>query len=253
MNNREIAQKALDVYADREHWTYCQGTIGNRADSDRCKNLYNYYRRVGNASTCDYDVWLREYGTADDGTAKFTTDCSNFIQYLLGSSTNASTWHFNSMKAVADMYTAPVGSVLYMTGHVGIVVTQGVKNADGTFKVAPECVDFYKYNHTCRKADYRGALWTKAVYLEGVDYTDTVVLPVSIEAVVGGKHYLGDTLSAKDFTITVKMSDGSVLTNPSNWSAWPLKLVDTVTNITVKYQNVSCIINVDFLAEFNNK
>ena len=187
MTNIELAQKALEVYKDRDDWTYCQGGLGEYSNSQRIKGLYTYYRNKGNSSTCDYDVWLAKYGTSNTGF-KQCTDCSNFIQYLIRSGKNASVWSYTKMKSAGDIYTAPVGSILLIgSSHAGIVVQQGVKDSTGNFIVMPEAIDFYAYNQTCRKACYIGALWDKAVFLDGIDYNPTSGPQVSN---IDGKYYI---------------------------------------------------------------
>lgn len=66
----------------------------------------------------------------------------------------------------------------------------------------------------------------------------------SIKAVVKGNYYVGDTLSASDFTITITMSDGSTRKNPAGWSADKLYLDGQVNEINVTYQGVSTTITV---------
>ena len=187
MTNIELAQKALSVYADKDNWTYVQGGLGEYANSARIKGLYTYYREKGNSSTCDYDVWLARYGV-NGSNFKHCTDCSNFIQYLIGSGKNASVWSYTKMKDAGDIYTAPVGSILLIDNkHAGIVVQQGVKDSSGNFVVMPEAIDFYAYNQTCRKSNYIGALWNKAVYLDGIDYNPNSGPQVSN---IDGKFYI---------------------------------------------------------------
>lgn len=67
-----------------------------------------------------------------------------------------------------------------------------------------------------------------------------VVKAVSVSATVNGTHCVGDTLTGSDFTITVKMSDGKEIQNPSGWAASPLKLTSTSNEITVTYGGLSC-------------
>lgn len=62
---------------------------------------------------------------------------------------------------------------------------------------------------------------------------------VSVQAKVKGSHYMGDTLSAADFVITVVMSDGSTYKNPSGWGADPLYLGSNENIITVTYQGMT--------------
>ena len=51
--------------------------------------------------------------------------------------------------------------------------------------------------------------------------------PTKITATVSGSYKVGDTLKTSAFTVKVTMSDGTVKTNPSGWSASPLKLSST--------------------------
>lgn len=74
--------------------------------------------------------------------------------------------------------------------------------------------------------------------------TKAAVTVQSIKASVSGTHYIGDTLTGADFTITVTMSDGSTLTNPAGWSANPLTLSSSSNQITVAYEGVSTTITV---------
>lgn len=70
------------------------------------------------------------------------------------------------------------------------------------------------------------------------------VKPVSISAKVSGSHTIGDKLSKSDFTVKVTMSDGSVLTDPSGWTASTLTLSSASNSIKVSYEGVSTTITV---------
>ena len=61
---------------------------------------------------------------------------------------------------------------------------------------------------------------------------------VSVTGKVNGTHYIGDTLSNKDFTITVKLSNGVTLTNPTGFTVSPLKLTAKTNTLTVTYSGV---------------
>jgi len=65
-----------------------------------------------------------------------------------------------------------------------------------------------------------------------------------ISAKVKGTHYIGDNLSAGDFTITVTYSDGSTKKNPAGWSADILNLSSSSTTITVSYQGFTTTVEV---------
>ena len=58
-------------------------------------------------------------------------------------------------------------------------------------------------------------------------------------------YYIGDTLTASDFTIIVKMSNGAEWVNPPGWSAYPLTLTNNVNDITVVFNSVSTTIQVN--------
>ncbi len=75
--------------------------------------------------------------------------------------------------------------------------------------------------------------------------TTEAVTVQSVSAVVSGTHYVGETLTGADFTVTVKMSDGETLTNPDGWSAQPLTLSSTSNLITVAYEGASVTITVE--------
>ncbi len=66
----------------------------------------------------------------------------------------------------------------------------------------------------------------------------------SVSASVNGTHYIGESLTVRDFTVTVNLSDGSTLTNPEGWAAAPLELTASSNVITVYYESVSTTIEV---------
>lgn len=66
----------------------------------------------------------------------------------------------------------------------------------------------------------------------------------SVSARIGGTHYIGDDLSAGDFTVVVTMSDGSEMTNPAGWAADRLYLGEVENQITVSYQGIATIVTV---------
>jgi len=66
----------------------------------------------------------------------------------------------------------------------------------------------------------------------------------SVSARIGGTHYIGDDLSAGDFTVVVTMSDGSEMTNPAGWVADRLYLSEAENQITVSYQGIATIVTV---------
>lgn len=74
--------------------------------------------------------------------------------------------------------------------------------------------------------------------LEDSNVEDEVVPTVLTAKVVDKTRYIGDTLNASDFIITVIMSNGEKVVNPSEWSAKPLKLTATSNTITITYYNL---------------
>ncbi len=75
--------------------------------------------------------------------------------------------------------------------------------------------------------------------------TTEAPVPQSLAAKVRGDVYIGDTLSAGNFTVTVTMSDGSTKKNPAGWSADPLYLASHETVITVTYQELTTQVTVN--------
>lgn len=70
------------------------------------------------------------------------------------------------------------------------------------------------------------------------------VTPKKLTATVSGSYEIGDTLKTSDFTVKVTMSDGSVLTNPSGWTASSMKLTAPSNTITVTYKGISTTVTV---------
>ncbi len=75
--------------------------------------------------------------------------------------------------------------------------------------------------------------------------TTEAVTVQSVSAVVSGTHYVGETLTGADFTVTVTFANGETLTNPDGWSAQPLTLSSTSNLITVAYEGASVTITVN--------
>lgn len=195
---KELCTKATSIYLDREHWTYCQGGLGELGESARIKGLYEYYYKQPNKSkymTLPYTEWLDKYGQG-----RHCTDCSNFINVLLGYETNYySVWRLGTLPSFdGPVAEAPAGTVLCMDGHAGLSLGNG------------KCMDFPHYNETCRIANIVQGLWTKAVYLPEVEYSD----PVRLEVTVTDKERkVGDKITYEDFVVKTYYSDGSTKIN----------------------------------------
>ncbi len=98
---------------------------------------------------------------------------------------------------------------------------------------------------TAAFADTKADEKAQEEYYKALAQQQGTVLPVSINVTVKNKkHNVGDTLSAKDFTVTVNMSDGSKVKNPAGWTANPLVLSSESTEITVAYNGLSTKITV---------
>ena len=231
MNNMDFAAKAINVYLHSNEWTYVQGAIGNLAESDRVRGLYNYFwnqpNHSGNTMTVPYYEWL----SSNEG--KHCTDCSNFINYLLGYSySHYSTGGLAKQKRFeGDRSKAPVGTVLCMDGHVGVVVGEN------------KCIDFYRYNESCRMSDIDKTLFEYAVYLPEIEYTGSEAVSLFTE-VREREHYVGDDVSKDDFFVWYTDKDGNkTLTNEYQFT--PLKYTNTVNTIAIVYADLIDYVLVD--------
>jgi len=197
---KEICTKATSIYLDREHWTYCQGGLGELGESARIKGLYEYYYKQPNKSkymTLPYTEWLAQYGQGHH-----CTDCSNFINVLLDYETNYySVWRLGTLPSFdGPVAEAPAGTVLLMEGHVGLSLGNG------------KFIDFPHYNTTCRLDSIAGSLFQRAVYLPEVEYVD----PIRLEVTVTDKERkVGDRISYEDFSVKTIYADGSTKINTS--------------------------------------
>lgn len=197
----ELCTKAMSIYLNRDNWTYCQGGLGELGESTRIKGLYEYYYKQPNRSkymTLPYAEWLAQYGKG-----KQCTDCSNFINVLLGYTDNYySVWRLGTLPAwQGELKDAPAGTVLWMQGHVGLSLGNG------------KWMDMPHYNTTYRMGSWEPApLWEKAVYLPEVEYEAPVRLEVEV---TDRKRKVGDSVSYADFTVKNVYADGSKKFNTS--------------------------------------
>lgn len=234
MTATELANKGIAIYNDRKNWTYVQGALGQLGESDRVRGLYKYFwgqpNHANNSMTMPYDAWLAEYGKG-----KHCTDCSNFINYLLGYTFSMySTRGFAQMQRFeGDKKDAPPGTVLCMDGHVGLCIGNN------------EFIDFYKYNETCRKGKVSESLFNYAVYVPNVNYSSQSS-PKTMSVVVRDKtRYVGDSLTTDDFVVTITLEDGNQLVNPTGWGYTPIVLSNTVNVIAVVYETLVSYVVVD--------
>ena len=225
MTNTDLAAKATYVYINNIDWTYCQGAIGHLAESDRVRGLYNWFwsqpNHAGNSMTVPYSEWLPQ------NEGKKCTDCSNFINYLLGYTySHYSTNGLSKQKRFeGDIKDAPIGTILCMNGHVGIVVGHN------------KFVDFYKYNETCRMGDIDKSLFEYAIYLPEIDYTGSVATRIYAEVKEDIHHYVGDDVSKNDFIVTYVDDKGKRgITTEFMFS--PLKYTNTINTIAIVYADL---------------
>lgn len=247
MNNIDLATKALAVYYQRDKWTYLQGAVGNLAESDRSRGLYNYFwnqpNHANNTMTMPYNEWLI------NNIGKQCTDCSNFINYLLGYTySQYSTKGYAAMKRYeGELSQAPLGSVLCLIdtktnqcGHVGIVVGKD------TF------IDFYKYNETCRMGKISESLFTYAVYVSGVEYHGRTPKALSVR-VNDIKHYVGDEVSKNDFTVSY-IDDEGIIADTTEYLFTPTIYYNTANTIAIVYKGIEeliayTVVNADSLGK----
>lgn len=241
MTAAELTEKGIVVYNDRKNWTYVQGALGQLGESDRVRGLYKYFwdqpNHAGNSMTMAYEPWLNLHGKG-----RRCTDCSNFINYLLGYTFSMySTKGYAAMPAFeGDIKDAPAGTVLCLyddkgeCGHVGLSIGND------------EFIDFYKYNETCRKGKISESLFSKAVYVTGIDYSNKQAESMTVQ-VKNKERYVGDALSADDFIVTVKNNDGSTEINPAGWQFTPLKLTNTENVIAIVYKQLISYVRVEAL------
>ena len=241
MTNKELVNAALAIWYTRNDWTYLQGALGDTAESDRARGLYNYFWNMpnhgGNSMTFPYDEWLeREPG-------RKCTDCSNFINFLLGY-----TFSMYSCRGLAtlkkfdgDRCDAPPGTVLCLIdpntgecGHVGLSIGCG------------EFLDFYRYNNSVRRAKISESLFTYAVYLREVDYENSYVQRVTVKVNDLIDHYIGDAVWSVDFEVTVEYDDGSI-ERATDFEFTPTTYTNTVNVVAVVCKGITNYVVVNAL------
>ena len=241
MTNKELVNAALAVWYDRDAWTYLQGAIGDTVESDRARGLYNYFWNMpnhgGNTMTVPYSEW------AEMEEGRKCTDCSNFINFLLGYTFSMySTRGLATLKRFSgDRCDAPPGTVLCLIdpntgdcGHVGLAIGCG------------EFLDFYRYNNTVRRAKISESLFTYAVYLREVEYNNTDVKSVTVKVVDTEEHYIGDTVYSSNFKVVVEYDDESV-EETADFQFTPERYYNTVNVIAVVCKGITNYVVVNAL------
>lgn len=220
--SEDLAQMALTLFHDRDDWTYCQGGLGELAESKRIESLYKYYYSLPNRSPYmvrPYDEWIKSY------KGRHCTDCNNLINMLLGYKDNHySCWHFTKMPAwTGPIEEAPQGAALLIVddkggcGHVGIATGRG------------EFVDIPHYEDTIRKGLIKGSLWNKAVLIPDVVYPYD-----SYKAsLLKNKWTVGDMILKSD--IALYGSIGGCWIPIPNFDYTPTRVTNTVCQVAVTY------------------
>ena len=241
MTNKELVNAALAVWNDRDRWTYLQGAIGDTVESDRARGLYKYFWNMpnlgGNTMTVPYYEW------AEMQEGRNCTDCSNFINFLLGYTFSMySTRGLATLKRfTGDRCDAPPGTVLCLIdantgecGHVGLAIGNG------------EFLDFYRYNNTLRRAKISDSLFTYAVYLREVEYDNTDVKSVTVKVNDMVDHYIGDFVLTSDFAVTVTYDDGRTEAT-ADFEFTPDRYNNTVNVIAVVCKGITNYVVVNAL------
>lgn len=226
MTAREFCTRATSMFLDRENWTYCQGGLGELGESKRIKGLYEYYYSQPNRSkymTLPYSEWLQKFGKG-----KKCTDCSNFINVLLGYTDNYySVWRLGTLpKYDGNIADAPAGTVLLMDGHVGVQLGGG------------KWMDMPHYNTTYRIGDWNDAvkpLWEKAVFLPEVDYRKPVKLEVKVTE---KERHVGDIVTYDDFVVTNVYDDGTTKENKA-YNYTPAIIAYDKCQIAIVYEGLT--------------
>lgn len=160
----------------------------------------------------------------------------------------------NSFNIKADI-SVDIGNITKVRGRIcdssGNVLQEALDepNSDG-YSLAQSNIDS---NLKFGKLTVGEYLYEIAVWVENKDEEEmvisesfSVVKPVvtGITASVSSKtRYIGDSLTASDFTVKAVMSDGSKK-KVSGWTAEPLTLGSTNNTITICYQNFATTVTV---------
>ena len=229
---KELKDLVLTLYHDRDEWTYCQGGLGQLAESDRIKGLYNYYYAQPNRSKYmkyPYKEWLQYH------KGQHCTDCNNMINMLLGYTDNHySCWHFTQMpRWGGELKDAPAGAALMIIdakggcGHVGLSIGGG------------EFIDMPHYEETFRKGKIEGSLWTAAALIPDVTYECTELKPYLIKS----NWTVGDTIRAKDLGLMGKI--GGEWTRLEGFAYTPDLVTNTICQIAIVYGFNTCYLRID--------
>lgn len=153
----KMIRMALDIYTNRDKYTYCLGACGEPIESERIKNLFEYYYNHGYKDKIGmtYEEWLN----ANRGKKCF--DCSGFINYCSteGETEHVySSWNYGEMPKNISIAHGVEGSALWKRGHVGLDYGHG------------HFLHFPDWNRTCEEGIIKEYDWVSSHLILDVDY-----------------------------------------------------------------------------------
>lgn len=159
MNYNEFLKQIYYLYAHRHEVAYCLGACGELAESDRVRNLFNWYYENGYSEIIGmtYNEWLKI------NRGKMCFDCSGLIDYVLFGygNHNYSSWTFGEMPKNESLSKGVEGSILWKKGHVGVDIGRGYfidcPNWNKELRFGKISEYDWTSSHSCIKIDYTGA------------------------------------------------------------------------------------------------
>ena len=153
----EFIKRALYIYTHRDQYTYCLGAAGEPVESERVRNLFEWYYENGYKDIIGmpYDQWVRLHA------GKRCFDCSGYLDYCLTNEEGYhlySSWHYGEMPKASSLVAGVAGSALWKRGHVGLDFGYG------------HFLHFPNWNRTCEEGKISEYDWTSSHQVIGVDY-----------------------------------------------------------------------------------
>lgn len=157
-----IIKNALYIFVHKDEYTYCLGAIGELAESERVKNLYEYYYEHGykDIMGMTYAEWLKI------NRGKKCFDCSGFMDYIQDHKVHDwSSWTYGDMPKNKSLVDGVAGSALWKKGHVGLDIGYGY------------FLHFPNWNRTCEMGKISEYNWTSSHKIDvagtnnDIDYT----------------------------------------------------------------------------------
>lgn len=151
----DMIKTALYIYLHKDEYTYCLGAFGEPVESERIKNLYNYYYENGYK-----DVMGMNYNQQrEKNRGKKCFDCSGFVGYCQGNTSHSlSSWSYGELPKNESLVKGVAGSALWKKGHVGLDIGYGY------------FLHFPNYNRTCEFGKISDYPWTSSHLINGIDY-----------------------------------------------------------------------------------